>query len=203
MGRSTRSLQGFVGSGMMAVLLVCIGCTSLPDFCGQNIRRVTAIDFSGPGFINPTPGYDSATYSVTMSVEKGNPEGRGTVCYAVRDEDTGVDDVLDAYFMVFEAGETTKTLEGQFILYAKDDEDVCGTGAIEGDDKVAGCASEVEADVYIQPRETDGPNSSIHKVKVGPPPPPPGPCPSGQKCCGTVQGDKCVGECIPEMASCQ
>jgi|SRR5882724_4968618 len=193
-----RSIQGIIGLGIVAVLLTLMGCASIPEECGRNIVEVTHMEFHGPSNITPTPAYDSAVYEVTITVKKNDENDSALACYAVRDEDLFIDDVLNANAMLFRSGENTRTLEG-FILYAKNDNEICGQ---ELPATRAGCSGESNPRVYIQPIGSPGPPSLGATIRVGPPLPPPGPCPSGQKCCGSVRAGKCIGECAPEMAPC-
>lgn len=166
--RYMRSAFGVLSIG----ILMLTGCVSIPEECGENVRRVVSIDFSGPGVIQTTPDYDFAGYDVTITVEKVDDNDIARVCYAVRDDDPwykffwAVDDVLDANFMVFPPHENTKTLEGQFVLYAKNDDEICGGGALPGDAKVEGCSDESEAEVYLQPIGSEGPESPRHTIRL-------------------------------------
>jgi len=192
---------------LSTIILMLSGCgPDIPEECGENIKTVVSIDFSGPSVIKTTPDYDFAVYDVTITVEKEDESKAARVCYAVRDDDPWwFDDVLDAYFMVIPVGENTRTLEGQFVLWAKDDDNICGAGSLPGDAKVEGCSGENEAEVYLQPIGSGGSESPRHTIRLGQPPtptPPPGPCPSGQKCCGSIIEGECIGQCWPEENPC-
>ena len=168
--RYMKVVLGIVGIGILAV----IGCSpGIPEECGENVKKVVSVDFSGPDVIETTPEYDFAGYDVTITIEKDDESKEARVCYAVRDEDPwykgpwGVDDVLDAASMVIPAGKNTRTVEDQFVLYAGgDDDNVCGAGALPGDAKVEGCSGESAAEVYLQPIGSSGSESPRHTIRL-------------------------------------
>ena len=170
-GKTMLNSQLRILGGIVSVFLI-FACADLPEDCGRNVRKVVALDFEGPTVIETTPEFDFTAYDVTITVEKENREDSAQVCYAVRDEDPwykffwAVDDVLDANFMVISAGQNSRTFERHFTLFAKDDKEVCGRGALPGDLKVEGCSGEREAEVYLDPQGSDGPDSPIHKIRV-------------------------------------
>ena len=154
-------------------ILMLSGCRpDIPELCGQNVQKVESMGFSGPSVIETTPDFDFAGYDVTITIEKEDDHESARVCYVVRDDDPwykffwAIDDVLDANFMVIPAGENTRTIEGHFALWAKDNDEICGTGALPGDLKVEGCSGEDEAEVYLQPIGSGGSESPMHKIRV-------------------------------------
>jgi len=171
MKENTRRRQAAWGILVIGILAFP-GCTSTPEECGENVQKVVSIDFSGPSVIPTTPEYDFAAYDVTITIDKNSDDEPSQVCYAVRDEDPwykgpwGVDDVLDANIMNFPVGVNTRTLEETFVLWAKNDNEVCGAGALPGDLKVEGCSGEKKAEVYLDPRGSAGQDSPKHDVRV-------------------------------------
>lgn len=166
-----RTVSGRLIVGVyLIVFTMAMGCGSdLPSECGQNVKRVTSLNFAGPSVIPSQPGY--ASYDVSISIEKNDRSLPSRVCYAIREEDSwlrlfwSVDDVLDFYFMDFPPRQETKTAPGQFLLENRDDE-VCGTGALPGAAKVRGCSGESEAQVYMQPMGSPGPSSPNHLIRI-------------------------------------
>ncbi len=163
--------KGVFGVFCIGILILSRCGPDLPDECGENVKRVVHIDFSGPDVIETTPDFDWAGYAVTITIEREDASKPASVCYAVRDEDAWwFDDVLDFNIMGFPVTSTgqsdTRTLEGQFVLWAKDDDNVCGDGALPGDFKVEGCSGETEAEVYLQLCGSDGPDSPEHKIRL-------------------------------------
>ncbi len=95
-----------------------------------------------------------------------------TLCYAGRDDDPwtklifGIDDVLDTSVILFPGDLATRTMPGFISVLAKNDDEVCGTGALQAGLKVEGCSGEREAEVYLQPIGSEGPESPRHVVRV-------------------------------------
>jgi len=153
---------------LLAPLLTA--CPDIPEECGMNVDRVTRLSFSGPSVIPPAPDQeDFAGYDVSVTVEKDTPGSEAIVCYAVRDDDPitklfwAVDDVLDSNFIYLEPEQTSRTLEGNFVLVARHDEEVCGGGALSPEN--AGCSGEEEAEVYLQPIGSDGVETSRRSIR--------------------------------------
>jgi hypothetical protein len=146
-------------------------CPDIPEECGMNVADVIRLEFSGPSTIQTTQDYDFAGYDVSVSIAKEDAALPGLICFAVRDNDPwtkgpwAVDDVLDANIILLEPGVTTRTLEGHFVLWAKNDDDICGGGALPGSFKVEGCSGESEAEVYIHSLGVDG-RSSEHTISL-------------------------------------
>lgn len=162
-----------VFSGVIALFVPLVACgPDIPEECGENVAQVTSIDFAGPSVIATTPEFDFEGYDVTAEIEKTDGDQPATLCLAVRDDDPwtkgpwAVDDVLDANVIVFPARTTRRTLPGHFSLFAKDDDEVCGTGALPGDSTVEGCSGEREAEVYLQPINSEGAESPRHAIRV-------------------------------------
>lgn len=160
---------GLILSGILSIILSA-GCgPDIPEECGQNVKRVVSIDFSGSNEIQATPGYDFEGYDVTVEVEKIDPAKAAMVCYAVRDQDWWIfiDDVLDANIITIRANETKRTMKGHFVLEAQNnDRSICGSGALPGGLQVRGCSGERGPQVYLQPLESEGGNSPIHVIRI-------------------------------------
>ena len=173
MRRRNRGIRGAFPVIVSAGTLMLSGCgPSIPEECGENVQEVVSISFSGPSVIETTPGYDFAGYDVQITVEKKDASKAARVCYAVRDEDPwykgpwAIDDVLDANSMVVPVGTNTHALEDHFVLWAKDDDNICGAGALPGDAKVEGCSGEEEAEVYLDPQGSAGADSPIRVIRL-------------------------------------
>ena len=150
-------------------IFLLTGCADFPEDCLQNVKSVVSLDFSGPNTIELTPQYDFAGYDVTIVVEKEDQNKPARVCYIVRDDDPwtkflwAIDDVLDASFVLIPAGQNSRTAEGNFVLYAKNDNNICGAGSLPGDLKISDCSGESQAEVYLQ---TEGRESTRHVITL-------------------------------------
>jgi hypothetical protein len=165
-------LQTAWRAGLSTLIALLVGCHSVPEECGQNVRRILHLDFNGPTTIKTTSGFDFAEYDVTIIIEKDNPNEAAQACYLVKDEDPwyklfwAMDDILDANLVEFPAEENSLTLQKHFVLWAKGNHDLCWTGAFLGELNVEGCAGEKEAEIYLQPLGSPGSESIRHKIRV-------------------------------------
>jgi len=143
----------------MLLLLSACG-PDIPQECGQNVRKVERIDFTGPGNVNE----DGSGFDVTIAIEREEPSGNAIVCYTVRDDDGffGIDDVLAANFSLLSGDATMKTDEDAFSLFNGNSE-LCGFGVVADEN---GCSGESESDIYLDVIGSFGDDSPKHHVRI-------------------------------------